>query len=75
MNDLPLRQTPGFHFVVVDHRHPARRQAPVRTDKARHHTRMGEVLDTALAIALPSGMQQRQVARFARGQKARFDGA
>ena len=57
MNDLPLRQAPGFHFVVVDHRHPARRQAPVRTDKAGHHTRMGKVLDTALAIALPRGMQ------------------
>jgi hypothetical protein len=26
---------------------------------------MGEVLDTALAIALPCGMQQRQVARLA----------
>ena len=75
MDDLPLRQAPGFHFVVVDHRHPARRQAPVRADKPRHHTRMGEVLDAALAIALPSGMQQRQVARFARGQKARFDSA
>ena len=75
MNDLPLRQTPGFHFVVVDHRHPARRQAPVRTDEARHHTRMGEVLDTALAIALPCGMQQRQIARLASAQKTRFDGA
>jgi hypothetical protein len=41
---------------------------------ARHHTRMGEVLDTALAIALPCGMQQRQIARLARSE-TRFDGA
>ena len=47
----------------------------MRADKPRYHTRVGEVLDAALAIALPSGMQQRQVARFARGQKARFDSA
>lgn len=57
MNDLPLRQARASTSLLLIIAIQRGAPAPVRTDKAGHHTRMGKVLDTALAIALPRGMQ------------------
>ncbi|MNV16862.1 hypothetical protein D3C71_1076330 [compost metagenome] len=71
MRDHALGQVPGLDLVVHRQLLDARHQAPVPTDHALEQTRVAQVVEaTLLAIALPCGVDQREVARGLRGLPA-----
>ena len=74
LRDLTLWQAIGLDLVVGNHIHPARLEAPVGADDARNEALVGEMLDTALAVGLAAGVQQREVAGVAGSKEALLDG-
>ena len=64
MRDHALRQVPGFDLVVYRQFLNAGHQAPVPADHALEQARVAQVVEASLlAVALPCGVDQREVAR------------